>query len=355
MSIPVFGRIFEEEHMGRSRASARGRTAGWLLIAGLVAVLLAGAYSAIWFALAGRLESEAETRLARLGGQGVALRCAAPEARGFPFRIGIHCSSVEYARAGLTAVAGALRSTAPVHRPGRIAAELQPPLRVTPPDGPAVSALWQALGGELVMGPDGPERLSASGRQVEITAPAGPNGGTGAGRIVLAEPNLSASRHGRDLAVAFSTGEAVLAMPAGPAAPPMTLRGDIVLPGGARYLTARRAPAFPAELQSEIRSLRLAVDDNAWIAVEGPLRVGQDGLLAGRLAVRVMGAERLGAILGDLLPEYRPALENVRAMTAVLASGGTAGEAAPLELVLTIDEGRVSAGLIPLGRIAPLF
>ena len=63
----------------------------WLAI-GVIVVI--AAYTAGWFYIGGQLEAQTLARIERLKASGRIAACDKPEARGFPFRMGLFCDRV---------------------------------------------------------------------------------------------------------------------------------------------------------------------------------------------------------------------------------------------------------------------
>ncbi|MCO0638067.1 DUF2125 domain-containing protein, partial [Lutimaribacter sp. EGI FJ00014] len=117
----------------------------FLLAAAIAVAVLT--YTATWFYLARALEQRTAETVATLNGNGVRAFCEEPEAKGYPFRIGLFCRSVFYEnrKGGISVRAGALRSAAQVYQPFRVVGELDGPATIRLPFAAALEARWENL------------------------------------------------------------------------------------------------------------------------------------------------------------------------------------------------------------------
>jgi len=99
-----------------------------------------------------------------------------------------------------------------------------------------------------------------------------------------------------------------------------------------------------------VNRLSVLLTDDRGIIVSGPFSLSAQGLLSGEFSVRVVDVPGVLAAAGEAFPEFAPQIE-------ALAASAPTQEGAPedeLTISLTVREGRVLAGIIPVGRIPPI-
>ena len=319
-----------------------GRRFLWLAVAIVVA---AGAYTAGWFYAARILVQEAQAAVASLNGQGRRASCEEPEARGYPFRIGLFCRSVmfENAREGIGFQARAFRTAAQVYQPWRVVGELDSPARLAAPGINALALDWRSLRASVRLAEPLPERLSVegSGLSVRLDEP-------GAALPALlradsAEAHLRPAGDDLDLAVRFAGLNLDEGVVGTVSLPPLSGLVDLSLADG----------ALPGGLDGSLRgrsgtlrNLTVSAPGGAGVTLSGRVWVEGAGLGAAELRVTVREPLALAKILGDLAPHARREIE--LSASAIAAMDGNAG------LPLRIVKGEASLGFMPLGTIPPL-
>lgn len=317
----------------------------WLLIA---AVLIAAGWGLVWWLISSQVEGAVGDALATSSEGEVAVACEERRHRGFPFRFEVVCTgaTAQAADGAWSARLQRVRAGALVRSPGNIEANLDGPLEVVAAalERPAV-ARWASGRGELVVGQDGPRRifLRLFSTTVDVegirlmahqgTAEVAPND-AGGSRLAWAVEQLR-----------ITAGERAL--------PPFDLSAEAMTP-------------IPAEalLSGEIdRSEGLSLSDIALSVetarvqafAEGALEVDAGGWTSGSLTLHLVGLEELPALI-EALPQAAQGGANVAvgALVALAAPAEWRGRPAR-QIVLTIEDGEVSAGGLVLGRLPPLW
>jgi hypothetical protein len=314
----------------------------WLAVA-IVAVI--ALYTGGWLYAADRLVSEANGALARLSSGGDRATCEDMEARGYPFRIGLFCSSVFFERRieGVSFDGEAFRSVAQIYAPLRVLAELDSPARVNVPGLLPLHLEWKTLRASSRLARPLPDRLSlvAAGFKADVDTPgAGTTGLFNADELQL---HLRPTGADLDIGVRFA------AAAAGPyltelSFPPVSGVGDIKLADGVLRIEKRDFALLGTSL--EIRQLEISIEGGGTLAVSGPLEIGDDGLIDADLQIRASDAKALLAILADSFPEIRTEMLTLGAGLAALGPGQV--------LPLRIRDGVVTLAFIELGRIPPV-
>ncbi|WP_173933363.1 DUF2125 domain-containing protein [Chelativorans sp. Marseille-P2723] len=307
----------------------------WLAAAIIVAVL---AYTGLWHYAANMLERRAALSVAAINGDGVRAHCEEPEARGFPFRIGIFCRSVFYenVRSGISFRAGTLRSAANVYRPRRVLGELDGPATIQLPFVLPLTVSWDSLRGSTRLASRLPESIALEGRNVELAPLEG-----GSLIAVLASAMLHSRQKENDLETAFSFQGLMLSEGVIPDVPPLEGRVLAVVNGG---ISLFRGESLDVKGHSALVKEMVVglVGEDAALALSGPISISFDGLIDADLTIRMQDAGKLAVILAKLFPS----------VGSEVAKMATAFDDVPIQL--KIVRGRVFAGFMPLGRIPPI-
>lgn len=352
----------------------------WLIALPAAALLLAAAgWSVAWFYAAGRASSEIDAWIAREAQEGRNWSCANRELGGFPFRFELICAdpAVSFAGAGQwSARMGRAHAVAQVWNPSHIIAEFQGPARLSEAtSGREVIANWSLLQVSGV-GQDGrPERLSIAANDYSLA-----EGGT----------TLFSARHA-ELHVRHHPGEAAGTLDiaagfkgaAGMASGAPVRASMSNAPGTKPAVTPAAAPAastVDAEFEATVtgvppfRSMppeqRLALWQQAGGRVKllqaeisgggGALSASGDlGLDAlrrpdGKLDLSLVKAQQLFTALASagLMPDFMANLAPAM-MMAGLPTNVDGAKASAFPFVFR--DGRVALGILPLGKIGPLF
>lgn len=319
--------------------SRAGRRILWLAVAIVVAI---AAYTGLWFYLARDLEHRTVAALTALNGGGVRAFCEEPEARGYPFRIGVFCRAVFYenVKDGVSIRAGAFRSAAQIYQPFKAVGELDGPAAVLLPVGGALEVEWESLRASARLAKPLPERVSFEGRRLIVSHQEGD-----ATPLATAESfQLHARQSDTDLDVAatfsgLSIGQALV-----PDLPQIEGRVRMTLNDGVAFLA--QSLKDPRGRSGTVQELNVGIaGEEAGLILSGPVSVGRDGLISAELSVRMQGPAAVAEVLAKLFPD-----EGDTFMAAAAAFSGLGDT--PLQI--TIDRGRVFAGFIPLGRIPPI-
>jgi len=326
----------------RQSGTKYGRRFFWLALAVVIAI---GAYTGGWFYAARALEGEVNGALAALNGNGRRASCEEPQARGFPFRLGLFCRSVMYedARRGVSFQARALRSAAQIYQPWRVVGELDAPGRLEAPGLRALALGWDSLRASVRLSRPLPERLSLEARGLEAGRDEQGAAPSPLVRAQSAEAHLRPAGDDLDLALRFGEARLDATLTRGVTLPPLSGLADLVLAGG----------ALPGGLEGNlrgrsgtIRTLTVSAEGGAGVTVSGPVSVDDAGLVDAELQLVVREPMELAKILGDLAPQARREIE--LALSSIASMGGSPG------LPLRIVKGEARLGFIPLGNLPPL-
>ncbi|WP_051630711.1 DUF2125 domain-containing protein [Afifella pfennigii] len=320
------------------------RRTGFTLIA--VLLVLAGLWSAGWWALASYAEREVDAFLAGEASDEVAISCPNRRIGGYPFRLTLACEGpVRLVSTDLEAEAPALLAVARAERPSEVETALQSPLTLSAPFLAAPLTLtWQEA--RLATGLREPRfklrLVEATAGQGSLTASAR----SGFGQVSAAE---SGEETALDLAMSglrITQGE--LALPASDVIVKARLAGppQALLAGVPHW---RQAGLEARDLQAEWRL------DGARILAEGPLRVDANGILSGRLAVTVTGVDAIAKRVEGLPDGLREPMQLVLAAIGGLGVPVTVEGAPARQLTVSLENGAARIAFLNLGRVPPLY
>ena len=321
-------------------------------------VVVIGGWSAFWYAgsiAADKVVGEIEQRSAARGGK---IACNDRDISGYPFRMEIRCSEAVLTslKTGLHASVNKVRSIALLYNPGHVIAEADGPLNVNLPEKMGVSdtivATWQTARASVSAGISGLERASLDSKDIKLVFE-GTQGrapfealsisraqlhvrpdpdGPGDYDVAADITELFATRAGRDLPVmnASVTGKALGVGEALEYKPEQQFRSWIDN-GGAFELTALK---FDSMGFSTLAS--------------GLLHLSQTGLLSGQIDLEISQIDQLSALVVAIAPRLEA---NAAQITTLLKNFSAGGGGDTVKIALTVRDGIVSAGILPLGRI----
>lgn len=322
-------------------SGSRARRFVWLAVAIMVFGL---AWTAGWHFVADRIEARLPLTLQHLAGQQAKADCANAEIRGYPFRFGLFCDRVSYdsARSGLRAEGGALRSAAQFYRPNHIVSELDGPLSFSGPAGEGRFD-WQSLQSSMRLTRRGLDRGSLDGQKITIDI----DSTALSSRFGIRAERLSA--HARkneldaDIAVYAEGVQGTLLNQA--AFDRLTL--EATLPGQATLLDAPlRGPQGAFDVR--LHRLLVELDGSTSLEISGPVQVDETRRISGDINVTVRDQENLAQLAARFDPQYADLIGNIAPM---LGAFDTVDGDDAITVPLTIRNGAVSIGFIPLGRL----
>jgi hypothetical protein len=325
----------------------------------LVLAAIAGGWYAAWNWGAREVDRQADALAARIASDGGRLECPDRRIGGFPFRIGVFCSAVEFAPPGGGAFSASnLRTAAQFYSPGRIVGELDGPALLQLPDGRRFELGWEILRSSLHANLDGVNALSLELRQPVLSEGRGTTGEQELARSDEAQFHARRSPQdgeALDLAVSWQMLRDEQAR-----FPAFSLAGDARLDAIADRIAAGRNPLDILRtdgLSGEARSIVLVPADGGRLAISGPFKIAADGLLDGEFTLEATKIASLGAFFTAFAPAEAETIANVTGLLSALErpGGDGEGEQKPVSFTLYIARGTVSFGVIPVGEIPPLF
>jgi hypothetical protein len=321
----------------------------WLLASAVV--LVVALYTAGWFYAASMLREKTLTLLGSQQDAGISAACENAEYRGYPFRIGLFCSKVDVDDNvnGISASFGTLRSAAQVYNPSHIIWELDAPSEIRTSQGLTVSSTWESLQSSLNTRLRGVERASLVIDRPKTSIVSSANGQ--AFDITADRSEIHLRQNGADLDAAIRLDNAATTARGLPQLLPATNASiDVTIAGRAGMLDGSDANGIAMRgSEGELKEFRADLGEGQVLTLSGPFSFDDEGLMSGRLKLRVEDIDAWEESLGGALPDLRSAIGTAANMLQALGGGSDAS------IDLTIRDGRVFAGgLIPIGEIPPI-
>ncbi len=325
-----------------------------------VVVALALLWTGGWFALRHYVGGKLDALEARAGAEGAVLSCGDRSIGGFPFRFDVTCmplaascpaEAVSLDLAGIEAVGMA-------YNPNRALFAAKGPLALKAPGGASVDANWTSLQSSIRLGLSGLSRYSlvTDGFDATIAAPS-----------KLAAPLPLRAQHGEFHVVPDPAGPEMLdvflsldqftaMVPGRPSLPPIDTDIALAVPATVVMEHGDRAMAWVASGKPvRIDQLDTTIGGVS-ASITGEVTPATDGLLNGRLIVRLDQLEKLPDVLETLRPGSGAKAKQMIGLVSALLRPVTVDGKTWREATVTIASGRAMLGFIPLGtlpRIGP--
>ena len=315
-----------------------------------VLILLSAAWSAGWVYVVGKVETVIADTKVKLADKGRDVNCANQQIDGYPFRISLNCDEVNYAdgATGLVFEAGKLRSAAQVYQPNKAIVELSSPANLRLPNGEAFKTDWSSMRSSLKVGLSGAENLSVHGKEINLVP-------TNRTEHTMQIKDLQV--HGRQIGedninLAVNLIEAKSENQIWPS---FNLDSTFLLEGIYKDVMSRTSLLRVAKskgLKGTIERFQYTPNEGGMLAVKGPAEVSRDGLLTGKFDVTVRDLPQLLNALSKSFPEEEKKFTDASRAIALLSQKTGKEE---ITIPITVRNGSMSIGIIPLGTLPPLF
>jgi hypothetical protein len=327
-----------------------------ILIVIAVLVLLWCGY---WFATNRIAASTATELIASLAADGRAVGCTQNSTGGFPFSLDLDCSQATFKdqKAGTSVALSRITATAPLYWPGSVSAVIAAPMVLdAPAQGASLDAEWANAAASFDAGLSGLNRAAVELDGLTVTSKD-------------AETRLPFSQ-----LVAGHT-EAFAEPAAGHAYRFYLLADNIKVkpPKGKDY------PEIAAEVDATAHDVGGSLGTNPWRAVtawlshggtidvtriglslgdasieaSGTLELSPDGVVSGKLDLRLTDLKKLPAMIDKIRPGSRDKVAQLIG-AAGMVTKPVEGDQTARDAPLVIRDGVVSVGVIPVGTIPPL-
>lgn len=325
-----------------SRSVHPSRKFLWLAI---IITLLAGAYTAGWFALAGRLEDRLPLLLRQAASQSAQSECKNAAIQGYPLSMGISCQStiIELPRHGINITTGGLSSSVPVYNPRRIISDFEGPVIVTGPNDLAIQLDWETLHTDVVIAKDGLEWGLTEGKHVSVSI----DGQMLSFRIntEIGHFHAQAQRNNADLELTVQAKDFVSPI----ALDASTISFDATIVEGAQLTTIGPAPSLRGKAL-QLQTLDVVLAEGGKFKLSGKLDILPDGRANGDFRIQLTDIEAIGTALGELQPELGDQIVRFGPTLTALDIEPDDGSDT-ITLPLSVRNSNIFIGMLPLGTL----
>jgi len=331
---------------------------GYILLIIALVVVVAG-WSAAWFYGRSVLAGQLDQQMRRMAEQGLDLTCADLAISGYPFRYEVSCREMQSIdRRGATGSLGGLNAVALVYNPWHVIFEARSPAAMSVPvAGVAGTVSWETARASIRFSERALGALDAVVDQPEASLESLASAGQFAAD--KAEVHLREVPDVDGMLEGFVTVDNLALNSLPDLRETVRLRGHMrvengmALLAGADLVSLVRASggALPVRLMLAEASL-----GQSRVAASGDLILAEDGTLSGTLEVALGNAESLLETLKPLFPPQDrtyPLLESV--IKSLEPAATQVDGMRTIKIPVTLSQGVVQVGLLPVGRIPPLF
>jgi len=327
----------------------------YLVMAAAVAILVA-VWSGGWFVVRGLLDQRIAAELDAIYGRGDRIACAERRIGGFPFRFEIGClQPVLIDASGLSVSLTRLKAVALVYNPWHVIFEADGPATAGFPfEGPALSAKWASALSSIRVAGNGIRKADVAINDLDLTAAGADFGGLRAGTVGIHARPVPDTPNAIE---GFASADALrIEQPDGLAAP-VNARMHLRLENGLDLLSGAPLSTLPRDadgsLPIELVLLSLKSEQTE-ITAAGMLRLAVDGALSGKLDLTIRGIDRADDLLSRLFPPETGIAETLKGTAIAFGTRAQDPDGAEVtRLPLTIDNGALRVGIVPLGITIP--
>lgn len=275
--------------------------------------------------------------------------CARLDFSGLPTRVSAVCQSAKFVDpvTGLDLSTGSVRTTTFVHDPRHATFSIASPVKAKLANGLTTDTNWQNLDSDIGGDLSGITYGTVTIGKIDsaITLPGAP----APLKITSDHADFSVRQNGPDLDIASNSTGSKLETGIIPVnLPAFSTSLEATLDGRGNVLSG--APIVPGEaVQGSIKRLAIDFGNNGTLAVSGPFRVAENGLLTGDFTIDVENYAALQATLSKSFPQAITVIDTATILLKSLSPDGKTGK-----VTLNVRDGRVQLGIIPLGTIPPL-
>jgi len=331
---------------------------GYILLITAIVVVIAG-WSAAWAYGRSLLADQVDVQLQRMATQGLDLSCGDLSIAGYPFRYEVTCEDMQSQdRFGATGSLGGLNAVALVYNPRHIIFEARSPAAMAVPlSGLQGDVSWATARASMKFSDEALGALDAV--VVEPEALVGTAPSAGAFAADKAEVHLREVPDVAGMLEGFVTVDR-LALKSLPQLPQsVMLRGHARIEGGMALMAGANLASL-VRVQNGALPIRLmlaeAVLDESRVVATGDVVLQGDGTLSGALEVTIGNADKLLETLKPLFPDQDQTFPLLEGVVKSLDTAATETDGVrSIKIPVTISQGVVQVGLLPVGRIPPLF
>lgn len=331
---------------------------GYVLLIAAIFIVVAG-WSAAWFYGRSVLAGQLDLQMRRLAEQGLDLTCADLGIAGYPFRYEVACRDMKSIdRWGATGSLGGLNAVALIYNPWHVIFEARSPAAMAVPvSGVTGDVTWDTARASVRLSENALSALDAVVESPEASLASLASAGQFAAdkaEVHLREvPDIDGTLEG------FVTVDKLALKSLPNLAETVSLRGHVRVANGMALLAgadvATLVLANDGELPFRLMLAEAAIGPGRVVA-SGDLALAGDGTLSGTLEVALGNAQALLATLKPLFPPQNQTYPLIEGMVKSLEPAATEVDGMrTIKIPVTLNRGLVQVGLLPVGRIPPLF
>jgi hypothetical protein len=324
----------------------------YILLAAVV-ILVAAGWSGGWLFLQQELDRQIELQLETANRSGTTIACEERAIAGYPFRFEVNCSKPVAAAASGTRVSlEGLNAIALVYNPRHIILEADGPATISDPlSGQTISTDWSSARSSVIFSDQGARRFDAVVENITGSVsgpvPAGLN-------VDKAELHVRPVPDVAEAAEAFFSADGLSMSSSDSAEAAPDIRLHVRLENGAALLSGMPLHALPRDaagsLPLELKLLSLS-SGNTEISAAGTLQLTASGTVSGKLDVRIKGVKGAGDLLAGFFPAESPIPESLQGIAVALGKPEPGTDT--IRLPVTVDNGQLKVGFVPLGVSIP--
>ncbi len=312
-----------------------------------------------WFYGRSALREQISAQMASLAQDGLEVSCGDLSIAGYPFRYEVYCRDlVSRDRAGARASLGELTAVALIYNPRHVIFEAKAPANLLVPlNGLAGTVGWQTARASMKFSGSALGELDAVVSAPDATLENAASAGSFAAEKLEAHMREAPDSAGTLEGFLSLTGLQLKSLPQ--LAEPIALRAQARIADGTALLSGGSLAGLVQANDGEL-PVKLVLFDaglgESRLNASGNLVLYGDGTLSGKLNVAVANANSLLEKVTPLFPpqDTTPALLE-SALKSLEPSAKEVDGVSTIKLPVMVDHGLVRLGLLPLGRIPPLF
>ncbi|MGI9399635.1 MAG: DUF2125 domain-containing protein [Rhizobiaceae bacterium] len=324
---------------------------------GVIIAAIGVAWFVAWNWGAGQLQQRADLFERQLLDHGLQLDCRDRQITGFPFRIGVSCVTVtsENIDDGSRAHAGAFRSAAQFYNPGKLVAELDGPARIEPYGGVPLLAQWELMHASILANLETIREFSLEAKDITVRDEWAPENAPAMAKAANAQIHARISETGPENLDIAIRGTDVF--PAGEALASISLTTIMTVDGIVPHLQ----PGFDLirhienhGLAGRLEEFSLQPTEGGRLRIRGPFSLDTRGVLTARIEIGYSDLEAIGAFIAPLVPGTSDAIGTISVLASTMAQ---ISEDDPelRTITLTIEDGNILIGFVPVGKLEPLI
>ncbi|MFK7903066.1 MAG: DUF2125 domain-containing protein [Nitratireductor sp.] len=327
----------------------------------LLIILAIVAFTAFWFWAAQKITQTSHTLKTNLSNQGTVLNCENQEVKGYPFRLGVFCSSLSYANPiqGLDLSVSNIRSAAQLYKPGHFIVEIDAPLKLNAPKLAPLLIKWDDMRSSANISTSSFKRLSLEGKDITIAAnDAGfesPIGSLNNLQLHLRPTPNKAEKNALDVSAALTKWQVV--NNSGGFHEPLSIDINASLDQAMQLIQTRQDVMQYLKANGGsgvLNAATIKTDNGGDLQVSGPFEVSTNGRLSAKLTISLTEPKKLIDYATAIFPPLKNSTDEIMPFLEGF-SNSTSGKTKIENLKININDGQIFLGFFQIGKVPRLF